>query len=117
MDEIWKNLPTDILNLIFEYNITIRCRNGKYMNQIPNLEKTYSFILDRERVYIQSCKSTEVVMIDIPNSGKMLCVKGFSTGKTLCINGLPTGKMIDIYYPEKMTGIGYNIKHLYDNTE
>lgn len=41
MQKLFSNLPKDIINKILDYNQTIKYRNGKYINQICNIETKY----------------------------------------------------------------------------
>ena len=44
MNQLWKEIPTDILHLILKYDGRIRERNGIYMNQIPIQDERYEII-------------------------------------------------------------------------
>lgn len=46
---IWKKLPFELVNLILEYDGLMKLRNGKFMNQLINIDIKYQLILDRMR--------------------------------------------------------------------
>jgi hypothetical protein len=41
---LFKQLPFEILHIILTYNGTIKCRNGKYMNQLSRTDKRYDLL-------------------------------------------------------------------------
>lgn len=74
MNKLWQSLPTDMLNLILEYNGTITYRHGKYMNKIPTFDFRYIML---RRSYLFHRKSYNPgrycysdVSFFIPNSRK-----------------------------------------------
>ena len=76
MNTIWRTLPIDLINLIIEYDGIMKLRNGKFMNQIPNIDMNYKFILDcicnqsSRRFY--KTGNVSVVNIHIQDTGKFL---------------------------------------------
>ena len=73
---LWKTLPIEIINLILEYDTLIKLRNGKYMNQICNVDTIYHLIQKslsfkkHSKIY----RSTYICIVDIyiPNTIKSL---------------------------------------------
>lgn len=41
MHDIWATLPNEIINMVLEYDDTIRLRYGKYMNRISKCDSRY----------------------------------------------------------------------------
>ena len=41
MHDIWTTLPRELINMILEYDDTIRLRYGKYMNRISKYDSRY----------------------------------------------------------------------------
>jgi len=74
---LWQILPVELVNLILEYDGIIKLRNGKFMNQLLNIDNNYPLILERmcfnknRRFYKSICVST--VDIHIPNTEKFIC--------------------------------------------
>jgi hypothetical protein len=65
-DSLLDSLPRDMVHHILSYSDTIKCRNGKYMNQISKKDKRYEMLLTIrpitkhnlcENVYQTYCRS------------------------------------------------------------
>ena len=63
---LFDSLPRDMVHHILSYSDTIKCRNGKYMNQISKKDKRYEMLLKirpitqhnlYENVYQTYCRS------------------------------------------------------------
>lgn len=69
-----EKLPTDMLNLILEYNGTITYRHGKYMNKIPTFDFRYIMLrrsyLFHKKSYNPGRYCYSEVSFFIPNSHK-----------------------------------------------
>jgi hypothetical protein len=72
MDNLWKQLPIDIICKILEYNTSITYRNGVFINKIINPDKNYSILLERMRFkrYRRFLRTLSFVTIHIPNVDK-----------------------------------------------
>jgi len=55
MNELWKQLPNDILNQVIKYDNKIKKRNGMYMNQISEDDERYKILLGipKKKIEIQ----------------------------------------------------------------
>ena len=76
MNPIWKILPTELVHLILEYDGLMKLRNGKFMNQLINIDFNYQLILDRMRFNKNRkfYKSVDIQTVDIhiPNTDKYI---------------------------------------------
>jgi len=75
MKKLWQNLPNEVVYLIMEYNGIIKMRNGKYMNQILNVDNSYNLLLDYTRHKYRNFFGTNHnlhVDIYIPNTKKSI---------------------------------------------
>jgi len=103
MDEIWKKLPTDIVNVILEHDRTIRYRNGKYMNQILNPDKTYKLLY--ERMYFDKNRY---------DGFSSLVINGIhQTAKTFLYRAHSYGLSVFFYY--RSVENNFEVKELYTN--
>ena len=88
MDTAWTKLPPDIINHILLYDRTIRHRNGKYINKIPNPDENYPLILERMRCqrYRRFYRNMSFVTIIIPNTEqKQICYCASNRGLTITL--------------------------------
>jgi hypothetical protein len=97
MDFFWCKLPNDIINHILQYDGTITCRNGKYINKIPHLDISYPLILNamcfhRYRRYISNMsfvtikiKNTEKVISYIASNNGLI-ITLFTPMDDICLN-------------------------------
>lgn len=49
MENIWKKLPNEIIDLIIKFDGRMKCRNGVYMNQIDKKDERYQLLRSMAR--------------------------------------------------------------------
>ena len=56
MNDLWKQLPNDLLNQVIKYDNKIKNRNGMYINQISEDDERYKILLGlpRKKIEIQT---------------------------------------------------------------
>lgn len=56
MNDLWKQLPNDILNQVIKYDNKIKNRNGMYINQISKDDERYKMLLEipKKKMEIQT---------------------------------------------------------------
>jgi len=56
MNDLWKQLPNDILNQVIKYDNKIKKRNGMYINQISEDDERYKMLLGipKKKIEIQT---------------------------------------------------------------
>ena len=82
MNNLWKTLPDDIVKQIISYDKCFKYRNGKLMNQIPDPDKNYKFLLDRMRFNRTRRYMTTLsfATIDVSNTDKQFGFIASNTG-------------------------------------
>lgn len=66
MHDIWTTLPRELINVVLEYDDTIRLRHGKYMNRISKYDFRYLplFLRPKCRLVIWDDDSFEATVIN-----------------------------------------------------
>ena len=74
---LWRSLPFELVNLILEYDGVIKFRNGKFINQLIDIDFNYHLILERMRFHnnhkFSKAHGVSIVNIRIPNTEKYIC--------------------------------------------
>lgn len=74
MKNYWIKLPKELVNIILEYNGSIKYRNGKYMNKISHNDSRYNLLLTIPQKKYVSCYGTRVILCDIKYKFKKFTV-------------------------------------------
>jgi hypothetical protein len=83
MDTVYHKIPVDLINAILLYDGSIKCRNGKYMNQIPKEDPRYDLItkIPTKKIFMNTAS---VYMIEVIFSNKSTLQKiGWMIGDNL----------------------------------
>lgn len=100
MNQQWKEVSSDILNMILEYDGRIVKRNGIYMNRIHKQDERYEIIKNipqkkyYKMTYIEQCetfvyfknKKFFIGFIETPQSIKFHFFSGSMSWKTYLLN-------------------------------
>ena len=87
MNILWRELPSDIICKILQYNGSITYRTGIYINKIQSIEDNYHMLVDslrfhRYRRYLSNISFATFV---IANTEKQLCFIATKNGMTVTI--------------------------------
>jgi hypothetical protein len=110
MNDLWKQLPNDILNQVIKYDNKIKNRNGMYINQISKDEERYKILLGIPK------KKIEIQTYGWNRSYKVIVNFKTQPYSCLIITILDDGIVEEIYkdfvYEKNVFSTEYNIEYV-----